>query len=365
MNIGAGLSAANAFFKQNEHIQDRDYLAKQRAYQQQVMDTEAAGLSDASAAKTAANRLAAARANAGMETLPQETQNRMAGLGLESGDIAFRKAQQPAMQENARKATTVQGAGLDSAIAQIPEQEKARVAGNAGAANQRHQQALIELSSYLTSNDKAGALSHVNAVADAEALRTGTAGKKFVDIQAVGDGEDRAFALVAEDGSQIAIPYAAVLQAKQAGQSGKYKFFTDDKTGRVIAADERTGRVEEKIAADPQRMRALLDSGSGSDSDPADVKTAKWLKRTGIAQTDQQSWDMARSARAKSRAEWVGEMMKSAILPNSTSKEVTEIRQMLEEQYNALQKSSSPGLQSGSNTPSQFKVNPSYERLLK
>lgn len=355
MNIGAGLSAANAFFKQNEHIQDRDYLAKQRAYQQQVMDTEAAGLSDASAAKTAANRLAAARANAGMETLPQETQNRMAGLGLESGDIAFRKAQQPAMQENARKATTVQGAGLDSGISQIPFNEQKRVATNAFEKDQIHKQHLLTLAQRIFSGDTQGALNYMNEAA---------AGKrKFVDLKPVIVDGVQAVQAIDDQGSHEIIPRKALETVLSQQKTGKYKFLKND-NGQVIAGDELTGNAKEVIPPDP-KLSAL-----GVNGKPSEMQmqfTFLTQHQDGPKLTKEKATEMITKGSHKTAEEryhaYKTELVKAAASWNKPI-EMDKIN----EQAAALagyDPNKTPGLQSGSNTPSQFKVNPSYERLVK
>ena len=360
MNIAPGLAAVNSYFDQNEHIQDRDYLAKQRDYQQAVMDANRGTLEDEASARVAASKLSAARAQAGLETLPQETANRNAQLGLDSENLTFNKKMLPTVQANAQKETQVRGAGLDSAIAQIPENERKRISDNASAANSRHLQALVDLSHYLTANDKAGALQHVNAVADAESVQSGTKGKKFVDIHAVGDGENRAFELVSQDGSKVSIPYAAVLQASSMAKTGKYKFIMDDATGRVVAGNENTGDVQEKVPGDPQRLKM---GGGGKPSEMQMQFLFLTKHPDGPKLSPERAIEMITKGSHKTAEEryhaYKQELVKAAAGLNQPI-DIEKISKQAA-QLSGYDGQSTPGL---SNTPSPVN-NPKYENLFK
>lgn len=123
----------------------------------------------------------------------------------------------------------------------------------------RHTQALVDLSRYLSVNDKAGALAHVNMVADSESAQAGTKGKKFINIVASGEKTDandsRAFDMMAADGSKIAIPFAAINQAMAMSKTGKYSMHAG-RAGDIHVLNENTGALDTKVPADPNYVRS-------------------------------------------------------------------------------------------------------------
>lgn len=263
MNLGAGLAAADSFFQAQEHAQDRDFTLKQRAYQSARMQAGLDTLPDQTTADKARLGLAADTSNAGRRVLPGQTANVMAQQGLAATDIAFQGTQQPKVQavqagasqfalDSQPKQQAIAGAGLDAGVAQIPENERVRTDANASAATARHQQALVDLSRYLGANDKAGAIAQVNSVAQSESAAAGTKGKKFVDIVPTGEksatADNRAYELVAEDGTRVPIPYAAVQQAQAMAKTGKYSMH-EGRAGDVHVLNENPGSLETKVPA--------------------------------------------------------------------------------------------------------------------
>jgi hypothetical protein len=298
LNLGAGLAAADSFFREQDQAKDRAYLQQQRDYQGKVMQAGLDTLGDKTASEragyqlsaakntsgldmlpdqTAADRLKlkldAATSTAGLDTLPGATANTLTRQGLESGDLTFQAGQQPKVQQ-------VAAATTDRAIADIPEQEAQRVATNAGKLSERHLAALRELGQSLKSNDKAGALEVANRYSDAEALRTGTKGKRFVNIEMKGDGANGSYHLTAEDGSGVELPAAAVKQALDSAKTGKYSMH-QGKEGEVYTFNENTGALERKVAPradygdrgtsgnallDPETLKVMAAQGNTGDT---------------------------------------------------------------------------------------------------
>lgn len=360
MSILGGLSAANAFFNQNEHLEDRRYLAKQREYQQQVMDTNAAGLSDALSARNADNQLSTATSQAGLDTLPVKVKNAQIQLGLDTESLNFKKQQMPTEQANQVKASTLQTAGLDSAVKQIPHEENKRVANNATETNEIHKKALVQLAGFLGSNDKQGALAHVNAEADADALRTGTKGKKFVNIQTHEENGDRFISLVSEDGAKVNIPFAAIQHAQSEIKTGKYKFDRDNSTGQVVAMNENTGEVTEKIAGDPSRLKT---GANGKVSEMQLQYEFLTNGHNGPKLSSEKATEMISKGAKKSPEErkhmYKIELVKANANALPAAKLSPEEIDRQSSQLAEIEPSKT------SNTPAPFKVNPKYENLFK
>lgn len=256
MNIGAGLSAAAGYFQEQEHSQDRDYLSKQRAYQDQIMQAGLSSLGDRTAA-----------ASAGLDTLPGQTSNTVKANRIKGAGLDFEEGQQPVTQaitasdnqfklDSQRKAQLVAGAGLDRDVADIPEREEARVANNAKTFNADHLEKLATLATLIGAHDHQGALDYANKAAP---------GKKFVGIQAMGEAtpatgtagaiDTRGFDLVEDNGTKTNLPWAALNAAAGMKKTGKYTMH-EGRDGNVRVLNENTGEVKTPVAGDPARARA-------------------------------------------------------------------------------------------------------------
>ncbi|MES2319951.1 MAG: hypothetical protein V4631_20920 [Pseudomonadota bacterium] len=325
MNIGAGLAAVDGYFQAGEHAQDRDYLAKQRAFQAAQMQAGLDTLPDQTAADKARLGLSLDTSNAGRTVLPGQTANAVARQGLDSADLTFASGQQPVTQaitaganraalDNQPKQQAVATAALDRSVAQIPEDKKVQADTNATQATARHMQALVDLSRYLGANDKAGALAHVNAVADSESAQAGTRGKKFVDIVPSGEktatSDNRAFDLVAEDGSKVSIPFAAMSQAQALSKTGKYTMH-EGRAGDVHVLNENTGSLETKVPANPDLVR----SASMNQHTPALLQIAHAYKLADPSLTETQALDKAKTSTEKPRHQAILDLVSKTAMP--------------------------------------------------
>lgn len=225
-------------------------------------------------------------------------------------------------------------------------------------------QALVDLSHYLTANDKAGALQHVNAVADAESVQSGTKGKKFVDIHAVGDGENRAFELVSQDGSKVSIPYAAVLQASSMAKTGKYKFMMDDATGRVVAGNENTGDVQEKVPGDPQRLKM---GGGGKPSEMQMQFLFLTKHPDGPKLSPERATEMITKGSHKTAEERYHDYKQELVKAAAGLGRVPDIAKINQQaaQLSGYDPNVKTGLSNGSNTPNTVTIDPKFESLFK
>lgn len=356
MNLAAGLAASSGFFAEQEHAKDQAFLAQQRQYQNQTMQAGLASLGDKTLAEQAQARLMAAQANAGLDTLPGQTANLNKSNQIKSAGLDFEAQQQPITQgitassnqaaaSNQPKQQTIASAGLDAAVAQLPEIEKNRIDSNASQMTARHTQALVDLSRYLSVNDKAGALAHVNQVAQSESVQAGTKGKKFVDIVASGEkgssSDNRAFDLLADDGSKVSIPYAAVNQAMAMSKTGKYSMH-EGHAGDVHVLNENTGNLETKVPADPNYAR----NGRNNQHTPAQLQlvNAYMAAPENKGMTFSQAMEKVKTSLEKPRHQAILELVGKNLLPGADpNKEYQKWADLYDHA-----KGGAPGLQSNS-----------------
>ncbi|WP_025915789.1 hypothetical protein [Herminiimonas sp. CN] len=321
MGFGAGLYGA---WKGIEEGNKERALEDERAYDKQ---TRAAGLStldDHTAAQREQFRQAAALARAAQETLPGQTANTMRQQELDRGGIDFKLQQQPKQQQ-------IDSAKLDRGVADIPEQEKGRVAANSEDAATRRVKALATFGRLVKSNDKQALLTHVNSVADAEALQAGTQAKKYIGIEPTSGAVDgvvqRGYDIIADDGSRLTIPATAYEQAESSLKTGKYSAI-HTRDGTIGSINQETGKIDIVKQGDPNM--------AGGKGDPGEVTTAKWLLSSGVAKDEAAAWGMVRSSRDKSKTDWVGEMMKTSLSSGATEKDIISARTIFEKQFDAM-----------------------------
>jgi hypothetical protein len=352
MNFAPGLAAANAYFDQNEHLQDRDHLAKQRAYQQAVMDAKQSGLGDEAAAESAVNRLKAEQARSGLEILPQETKNRVDQLSLEGGDIAFKKTMQPTVHENAKKSETVRGAGLDLAVEQIPVNQKKQTANNAQELDKAHAQHLATLGQRIFSGDIEGALNYMNDTA---------AGKrKFVELKPVKVDGKQAVQAIDSEGNHVLFPRQSLEHAINMQKTGKYSTHMDRDSGALYVTNEFTGDVQEKVKGDPRRIQAAATGGKPSemqmqyqfltqhpDGPKLSAEKATEMVTKGSRKTPEERYHMYKQ-----------ELVKQTIGAPDIDK-ISELAQKL----SGYDPKASPGIGGASNTPNPVKIDPKYQGL--
>lgn len=328
-DLGAGLEAANSFYRAQEHGQDRDYLAKQRGYQSAVMDAGLSTLGDQTAAQSQQYKLAAAQSAAGLEKLPGQTRNDITGQELAATDLDFRKRMQPGLQaiqekEQEFQATQqplvqqVTAAANERGVADIPEQEAARVGANNVKGNERQMTAFINFGQAVKNNDKAGALQVANQWASTEALRQGTKGKNFVDVRTTGDasgpnGDTRAYQLVADDGSTFDLPFAQIKAAADRAKTGKYDVKIG-KAGEVYTFNENTGAIKQEVAPSESYARR-----TNTGAKPAQLQMAEALmdapENKGMTLT--QALATVKTGLEKPRHQFLVEMAAKNALPGS------------------------------------------------
>lgn len=360
MNLSAGLAAADSFFQNQEHLQDRDYLAKQRAYQQAIMQAGLDTLPDKTRAEVARYGLDTDTSNAERQVLPGQTANALKRQGIESGTLDFQQRQQPIEQGIAAADTqfradtqpqqqAVEKAGLDRAVADIPEQEAARVAGNVSKMTARHVQNLVDLSRYLTANDKAGALAHINAVAPSEPTLQG---KKFVDIAP--DVQGNQYVLTTEGGEKMALPFKAIQQAAAMAKTGKYSMH-EGRDGSVKVLNENTGDLQVKVPANPDLVRT---AGNNAHT-PAQMQIAQAYMKDDPKLTFTQAMEKVKTASEKPTHQLILDMVAKdpgAINdPEGAYKKWAHIVQMA--------KSGSTMDPNPSNSGAGVKIDPKYQSL--
>lgn len=330
-DLGAGLQAANSFLGAQEHGQDRDYLAKQRAYQGAVMDAGLQTLPDQTAADQQRLKYAAAQSAAGLETLPGQTRNAISGQELAATDMDFRKRMQPGLQAIAEKEQQFQAeqqpiqqqvtaAGNQRAVDNIPAQAADQAGANNAKANERQLAAFRAFGQAVKANDTDGALQVANQWASTESLRSGTKGKTFTGIKTVGEangpnGDTRAYQLVADDGSTFNVPFAHVKAAADQAKTGDYTMH-QGRAGDVYTLNKNTGKLTQEVA--PSETYARNTNATGSKK-PAQLQMAEFLmdapENKGMTRT--QALQSVKTAMEKPRHQFILEQVAKTALPGS------------------------------------------------
>lgn len=368
MGIGAGLAASSGFFADQEHLQDRAYLQQQRDYQNKQNQAGLSTLDDRTSADRAAAKLAAARSAAGLDMLPGETNNQNKANQLRGVGLDFDLSQAPVQQgiaaqglayqaETQPKEQRLKSAGLDMAVANIPDQNAARVANNANAMSQQHMQALVALGQRLSANDKTGALEYVNKMADGK--------RQFVDIHAKGDlapggADTRAFDLVDSTGKAETIPYSALNQAMSMAKTGKYSMHVG-RAGDVHILNENTGDLKTPVPADPNYARTT----GGNQHTPAQLQlvNAYMSAPENKGMTFSQAMDKVKTSLEKPRHQAILDLVGKNLLPGGDpNKEYQKWADLYDHA-----KGSAPGASAPSNkgAAGTMAINPKYQSLFK
>lgn len=272
MNFGLGLAALDAYDKAQDAQKDRDYHY--------------------------------ALQDADLKTLPDRTQAQQTGYQMQTANnklgldkISNAQANQPTYNQIANNQAQGALAQSNADLAALPGRiERAAVQGQLDQQGQSDM-VLGTLGGLLARNDKDAALNFANGIAKAGNIMPNTNGKTFTDIQPVQGGQQGdGFNFVTSDGESRFVPAASVKAAMGKLKSGDYTFFhTGD--GSVYSGNKQTGVVTQAQKGDPNILRG--------QHTPAEVQTMEWLMKNGVAKSPSTAWDMVRSAREKTRNNFV------------------------------------------------------------
>lgn len=98
MNLGLGVIAGNSFFREQQAQEVRDREAQRFGWEKQRAEAEMGLLPDKTAADRSGYQLRGAQNQAGLETLPGQTENTLAQQRITSTELAGTAARQPTVE---------------------------------------------------------------------------------------------------------------------------------------------------------------------------------------------------------------------------------------------------------------------------
>ena len=304
MNLGLGLEALGAYFREGDAQKDRDYMQKKREYELSTMP-------DRVAADTATNRLRAAQAGAetGLvddkaEMVRRQTELRSSQLQGEIGrqPIKEQTLDAAAMGDRSKTLLTQKLAEVDAN--DLPSAIVARRSKNLVSEVEAKTAALSALGNFVANNDSAGAAHFINRmgqiVPENERLTSSAVSVGTVPINP-GDPSSPKMLIALDangkpvtkrDGSVFQVPLDRIRQGAPA------------KIEKVMPGQTLVQIGENGAQHVYTAPKAGLD---GVGKQPAEVQTMEWLIGNGVAKSPQDAWSMIRSGREKSKATFIAE----------------------------------------------------------
>ncbi len=351
LGLGLGLIAADSYFKADDARKEREYTQAKR-------DAELSNLDMETRNKRARLGLEGVglEGDMGRAGKVNQTKDIQANMGLSDAQNA--QANQPAKQEVANNTLKSQQLSSADELKHLPAKlERAAVQGVLDEQGQSDV-VLGTMAQLIATNDKTKALEFSNKVAQQGNLLPGTNGKTFVDIQPVKRGENGAqgdgYNFLTSDGQSKFVPVEAMAAAQQKMKTGKYSFLhTPD--GSVYSGNQSTGSVTQVHKGDPSAMRA--------QHTPAEVQTMNWLIANKVAKDPAAAWDQVRSAREKTRTQFIVDFVSKNALPGQDGNKVAVEAGKI---YDQVKQSVAPPNQQNptSNTQATPTMDPEIQNLI-
>lgn len=293
---------------------------------------------------------------AGLDLLPQRTQlvsdmlrtqqgevqfgldTQPARQAIEKSDLDFKQSEQPGLQTLERNRNKIAASTVDTEIKTLPGKIFNSLVQGAITEDQARDTVFSTIGQKVIANDKDGLLQFANGVAAIPGFFPNTNGKKFVDVQPIGGIENgidtRAYRMVTSDGTYKDVPHSQLEAAMQRQKTSELKTV---KPGESLVG-VKGGRASVLFTA-PESVKGA------SQHTPAEVQTAEWLLKNGVARNANEAWEKVRSARDKSETGFITDMM--AKHKYASPEEITN----LEQTYRAMYRRIHAGNPEVSNTP--------------
>jgi hypothetical protein len=357
MDLSQLAIGGNAAIQAQRDIEDRNYLTKQRELGTARINAGLETLPDEMAAEKSRLALTRAQSDAGLDTLPAESRVKKLNTQIAEEKAQFGLDQLPTEQKTQRVKNDM---GLTTAEAEsklLPQKIFSELTQGTITQDQARDRVFGTFAQKIMDNDKEGLLQFANQVAAIPGFFPNTDGKKFVDIQPVGSNENgvdtRAYRMVTSDGTYKDVPASQLASAFQRQKASELKTL---KPGEILVG-VKGGKASALFTA-PESLKGA------NQHTPAEVQTAEWLIKNGVAKDPNAAWSMVRSARGKTKAAFVADLVKGSIMPGTKSADLVEMEKTFGDMYDRLH-SDSPGLPApASNTPSVPTIDPKVKELI-
>lgn len=304
MNIGLGLEALGAYFREGDAQKEREYVQKKREYDLSAMP-------DRVAAETAVNRLAAAQAGAeaGLvgdraEMAKRETQLKSSQLQGELGRAPIREQALDAKASEEKSKALLSGKLAEVDVNDLPSAILARRSKNLVSEVEAKTAALSALGSFIGNNDSAGAAHFINRIGqivpENERLTSPAVSVGMVPMNPDDPSSPKVVIALDANGRPVTKKDGSIFQVPldRIRQSAPEKI-KDVAPGHTVIKIGDDGKASHVYTA----PKAGLGEAKATD----DIQNMKWLMENGVAKTPQDAWTMIRSSREKSKATFIAE----------------------------------------------------------
>lgn len=344
-DLGAGLAASSAFFRDQEHLEDRAYARKQQEYDAARMKQGLDMMPVQAEEQRARLGLSTANSNSELGLVQTRAANARAGLDNAAGALKFQSEQQPVLQqmEAASNRARAENQPMQQEIEsrklgmenEVSKQEADQQPAHLHALlvkGKLDEQGVVDLAfnrmgKFISDGNKAGLLDFANGIAKTKGIFPATDGEELIDVQQTATG----YKFTTKSGKEIPeLPAAALRRSMDSVKTGKYSaVHTPDGTIGTINHDNGDFKVVRP--GDPLHARRGTNA-----HDPSDVATAKWLLTAGVAKNETEAWEKVRSARDQSRPAWIAEMTKTLLMPGAKAEDIQKYEKMFGEQYDRV-----------------------------
>lgn len=342
--LGLGMIAADAYFRQNRQ-QELDQQQRERyAAEKQRTDAENSTLGDATSARRAqlgAQRVQAegqTKAQPGLDTLTQiRTDNQIQG---ERDNAALQPERQRGALANAKAGADVAEFNAGDVPNLVREKRVQRANTNA----QQHVQSIGQLAGVIKTGDTNAVLKYMNDLSDAQHGPGNHSPIAQVGYTKDPNTGENVFTAIDANGKIVMQMSSSQMQRisdslKPAPKVEKLK------PGESLATVQADGRASTVLTAPGDKEGAKQHT-------PAEIQSAEWLMRNGVAIDATDAWNKVRSAREKTRGSFIADMIKGSIMPNESPDSIRKKQEMFGGLYDQIQR------EQGGGAPQKPGVNP-------
>lgn len=345
----SGLGLAAVGYQMGKQI---DYENRQRDYRTAEMDAEQPGLQDAAAARASGNQLRTSQNTAELGLVPQRAKLAGSQLGLQQGQADLQTELQPRQRQTARQTVGMQGQASDQEFKDFGEKLRQDRVSNAIGTQEVNDKALTKLADILhTSQSPEAAVSFYNAIVDSGALGDMPGPKATAVRMGKGPNGQEEITFLSGDKRIFGMDQATMGRYLSRGQKADLKILKSGES--LVGVNPRTGQPTEMYRAPESAVEKL-------SKQPAEVSIMKYMVETGIAKDPTEAFNKMRTARGKSKAEFIADFMKATILPGMSQDAMREQESNLGAMYDRL---NGGGRAAGSNTGAANTLDPKVQSL--
>lgn len=353
--LGLGAVAADAYFRQNRELELEQQQRERYAAEKQRTDAELVTLGDATSTRRAQLNAQRAqyegqiKAQPGLDSLNQaRTSNQ---IQAEADTAATQPDRRRAAVANAK-------AGADSAefnASDVPNQIRDKRVQRANTNAQQQVQSIAQLAGVIKTGDSNAVLKYMNDMSDAQHGPGNHA--PITQVGYIKDPQTGENVFNAIDSNGKTVMQISASQMQRISDSLKPAPKVEKlKPGESLATVQPDGRATTVLTAPGDKEGAKQHT-------PAEIQSAEWLIRNGVAKDATEAWNKVRSAREKTRGSFIADMMKGGIVGNETPESILKKQEIFGKLYDQIQseggggQAPAPGATPGLDDVSRARIN--------